>query len=109
MEILKKCNFLACQKSNRFLSKNLIADEKKDAALIKEALEKTDKYDEMARWLTSVWMKKYGAEFRNVMSLEYNLTEETFTLRCGNNVKEYEENELGLISKDIMFFRKQNK
>ena len=85
---------------------NFIQDEKKDAALVREAMEKTDTYAEMASWLTSVWQRKYGADFRNMISLSYDLTEETLTLRCGNNVKTYEENELDMIAKDLTFFRR---
>ena len=85
---------------------NFAEEERKDAALVNEALAKTETYDEMAAWLTSVWQRKYSSEFRNVISLSYDLTEEIFTLKCGNNMKTYEESELDMIAKDLTFFRR---
>ena len=86
---------------------NFDEEEKKDIAIVNEALEKTDTYQEMAKWLTKVWQRKYATEFRNIISLTYDLTEETLTLKCGDNVKTYDENEIGMIAKDLTFFRKE--
>jgi len=89
------------------MEKNLNHDEKNDIELMKEAMQRTDTYDEMARWLTTVWQRKYGSEFRGNVSLTYDLADETFTLRCGDNIKFFEESELDLIPKQLKFFRKQ--
>ena len=88
------------------MEKNFNEDEKKDAALLKEAMEKTENYDEMARWLTTVWQRKYGSEFRNNMSLSYDIADETFTLRCGDRMMVFEEDELSSIPKQLMFMRR---
>jgi len=83
-------------------------DEKKDSALIKEALGRTADYDEMSQWLTSIWQKKYGSEFRGILSLTYDLTDETFTLKCGDQAKVLELEELEFIPKHLAFFRRTN-
>ncbi len=91
------------------MDSNLLEDMKKDEALIKEALEKYDSYAEMSKWISKIWKKKYFPEFRGTIELSYDLVENKFILKCGDNTKTYEEHELNMIPEDLMFFRKASK
>lgn len=88
------------------MEKNFAADEKKDVELLKEAIERTENYDEMARWLTTVWQRKYGSEFRNNIAISYDIADETFTLKCGDRMMVFEEDELSSIPKQLTFMRR---
>ena len=88
------------------MEKNFIQDEQKDIALLKEAMERTENYDEMAKWLSAAWQRKYGSEFRGNINLSYDLADETFTLRCGDKMLVFDEDELSLIPKQLTFLRR---
>ena len=88
------------------MEKNFMGDEQKDIALLKEAMEKTENYDEMAKWITTVWQRKYGSEFRGNIELSYDIADETFTLRCGGKMMVFEEDELSTIPKQLTFMRR---
>lgn len=88
------------------MEKNFTQDEKKDVELLKEAMERTANYDEMARWLTTVWQRKYGSEFRGNLVLSYDIADETFTLRCGDRMMLFDEDELSTIPKQLTFMRR---
>ncbi|MBU2522688.1 MAG: hypothetical protein KKE23_00150 [Nanoarchaeota archaeon] len=81
-------------------------DEQTDIALLEEAMERSENYDEMAKWLSSVWQRKYGSEFRGNIVLSYDVAEETFTLRCGDKMLLFDEDELSSIPKQLTFLRR---
>ena len=88
------------------MEKNFIQDEQKDIALLKEAMDRTDNYDEMAKWISAVWQRKYGSEFRGNIGLSYDIADETFTLKCGDKMLIFEEDELSSIPKQLTFLRR---
>jgi len=88
------------------MEKDFIKDEQTDMALLKEAMERTETYDKLAKWLSSVWQKKYGAEFRGNLNLSHDLVDETFTLRCGDKIMMFDEDELSSIPKQLTFLRR---
>ena len=88
------------------MEKDFAKDEQDDVALLKEAIERTDTYDEMAKWLSSVWQRKYASEFRGDIRLLYDLVGEKFTLKCGDKVMMFDEDEVENIPKQLTFLRR---
>jgi len=88
------------------MEKDFEGDEKIDVALVKEALEKNATYAEAAKWLTSHLVTKYGPEFGGTISVEYDLVESKFTLKCGEEIRVFEEDQLGELPSQIRFLRK---
>ena len=85
---------------------NFIEDERNDVALLKEAMERMGTYDEMAKWISSVWKKKYSSEFRGNINLSYDIADETFILKYGDKTLIFEEDDLSSIPKQLTFLRR---
>lgn len=88
------------------MEKDFAKDENDDMALLREAMKRTDTYDEMAKWLSSAWQRKYASEFRGNMSLSYDLVDEQFTLKCGDKVMMFDEDDIENIPKQLTFLRR---
>ena len=85
---------------------DFIEDERKDVELLKEAMERMGTYDEMAKWISSIWKKKYSSEFRGNINLSYDIADETFILKCGDKTLVFEEDDLLSIPKQLTFLRR---
>lgn len=88
------------------MEKDYEGDKKRDEALIKEALEKTNTYTEASKWLTERLTIRYGADFGGTISVEYDIVDNKFTLKCGNETRVFEEDQLGEMPEQIQFLRK---
>ncbi len=88
---------------------NYEEDKMRDEALIKEALDKNSTYADAAKWLTERWTTRYGSDFGGVISLEYDIVDNKFTLKCGDEIRVFEEEELGEMPAHIQFLRKTRK
>ena len=88
------------------MEKDFDADEKRDEELIKEALEKHPDYAGACKWLTAHWTTKYGPEFGGIIRLEYEIVGDKFILTCGEQKRDFPEDELSIVPSQIKFFRK---
>lgn len=61
---------------------NYDEDEKKDVATVKELMHKSSDYKDLAKRLTDYFSKKYGAEFGGNVLFEYDLTDNSMTMKC---------------------------
>lgn len=88
------------------VGKDFEGDEIKDAALLKEGIEKRKDYAEAARWISAHLMKKYGSEFGGNMTFEYDRVANNFLLTYGKSKRVFEEDELGTLPMEIKLLRK---
>lgn len=88
------------------MEKDFEGDEIRDTALIKEGIEKSKDYVEAAKWISSHLAKKYGSEFKGILSLDYDRVTNRFILKYGSDQRVFEEDEIGLIPSEIKFIRK---
>ena len=81
-------------------------DEIKDRAVIKEYAKKNTDPEELAKKLTEYFTKKYGAYFGGSVKFEYMLAENKFKMKCNQQEREFEMNELDEIPSQIAFLKK---
>ena len=88
------------------MEKNYEEDAKRDHALVKEALDKNPTYAEAAKWLTERLTTRYGSDFGGTISVDYSIIDNKFTLKCGSEVRVFEEDQIDDMPEQIQFLRK---
>jgi len=88
---------------------NFEEDQRKDEDLIREALERNATYADAAKWLTSHLIPRYGSDFGGTIGVDYDIIDNKFTLKCGNEARQFEEEDLLEMAAHIQFLRKTRK
>jgi len=91
---------------NKEKLRQLEEDMQKDKLLLEEAKAKIDSKLIAAR-LSQMFGKKYSSEFRGTLNISYDVAENTFIMKCGEEEQKFNESELDMIPEQLKLMRKQ--
>jgi len=81
-------------------------DMQKDIALLEEAKAKGESKAIAAR-LSQIFGKKYSSEFRGTFNVSYDVAENAFIMKCGEEEQKFNEADIDLIPEQLKLMRRQ--